>query len=178
MKGQNMSDIDDLSRDQLLGLVSAFAKNWLAHDGLWFQAVERAHGLNHAIELDAEAWSRFSPIEAARIKQLFGLKEGGGLEALEQALKYRLYAVLNTQQSEMVSGRLRFYMNECRVQVARKRKGLHDFPCKPVGLVEYSSFAAEVDPRIKTRCIACPPDDHPDDYYCAWEFWIEEPNPF
>jgi hypothetical protein len=43
-----------------------------------------------------------------------------------------------------------------------------------VGLVEYSTFAAEIDPRIKTDCIACPPDEHPDDYYCGWKFWIEE----
>jgi hypothetical protein len=168
-----MKGIDDLPREQLLALTKAFAKNWLAHDGLWFQAVERAHGLSHAIELDAEAWSRFSPIEAKRIKELFGLKEGGGLEALETALRYRLYAVLNTQRTERLEGRLRFYMNNCRVQAARKSKGLPDFPCKPVGLVEYSSFAAAIDPRIKTRCLACPPDEHPDVYHCAWEFWIE-----
>jgi len=42
-----------------------------------------------------------------------------------------------------------------------------------VGIVEYSTFAKEIDPRIKTRCIVCPPDKHPDDYYCAWEFVIE-----
>ena len=173
MKGRIVNEIAELSHEQLLKLAKVFAKNWLAHDGLWFQAVERAHGLNHAIELDIEACSKFSSIEAKRIKQLFGLKDG--LEALETALKYRLYALLNTQQSEIKDGRLRFYMNECRVQTARRRKGLPDFPCKPVGLAEYSSFAAEIDPRIKTRCITCPPDDHPDDHYCAWEFWIEEP---
>jgi hypothetical protein len=59
------------------------------------------------------------------------------------------------------------------VQSARKRRGLPDFPCKKVGLVEYSTFATEIDPRIKTECIVCPPDDHPDEYYCGWKFWIE-----
>jgi hypothetical protein len=96
------------------------------------------------------------------------------LEALKTALEYRIYAVLNKQQSELKDGRLRFYMNDCRVQSARKRRGLPDFPCKPVGLVEYSTFATEIDPRIRTHCIACPPDPHPDEYYCGWEFWIEE----
>ncbi|WP_369730633.1 DUF6125 family protein [Anaeromyxobacter sp. Fw109-5] len=33
-------------------------------------------------------------------------------------------------------------------------------------------FARTVDPRIRTRCLACPPDDHPDELWCAWEFTI------
>ena len=49
-----MSGIDDLSREELLALVRNFAKNWLAHDGLWFQAVERSHDLEHARELRQE----------------------------------------------------------------------------------------------------------------------------
>ena len=59
-----MSTIEALSKEKCLILIRNFAKNWLAHDGLWFQAVEQAHGLDHAIDLDAQAWSRFSPIEA------------------------------------------------------------------------------------------------------------------
>jgi hypothetical protein len=169
-----VSAIEELSHDKLLILLKNFAKNWLAHDGLWFQAVERAHGLEHAIDLDAEAWKRFSPIEARRIKNLLDLPERGGLAALQTALEYRLYAVLNKQRSELKGEALFFYMNDCRVQSARKRQGLPDFPCKKVGLVEYRTFAAEIDPRIKTACIACPPDEHPDEYYCAWKFWIEE----
>lgn len=168
-----MSQIEDLSKEQLLVLAKNFAKNWLAHDGLWFQAVEKAHGLDHAIELDTQAWGRFSPIEAKRIKQFLGLPEQGGLEALQKALEFRLYALLNKQSSTLENGRLRFFMNDCRVQSARNRKGLPDFPCKSVGIVEYSTFAKEIDDRIQTKCITCPPDDHPDEYYCGWEFWIE-----
>ena len=169
-----MSAIEKLNREKLYQLLVNFAKNWLAHDGLWFQAVENVHGIEHAIELDTKAWSRFSPIEAKRIKKLLDLPDQGGLNALKTALEYRLYAVLNKQKSEFIEGRLRFYMTDCRVQSARKRKGLPDFPCKSVGIVEYSTFAAEIDPRIKTQCIACPPDDHPEDYHCGWEFWIDD----
>lgn len=168
-----MSALNDLSREQLVEVINNFAKNWLAHDGLWFQAVERVHGMDEAIRADTEAWEKFSPIEARRIKRLLGLSEQAGLEGLREALEYRMYAVLNRQSSEYVNGRLRFYMNDCRVQSARKRRGLPDFPCKPVGLVEYATFAKTIDPRIETTCIACPPDDHPDDYYCGWEFWIK-----
>jgi hypothetical protein len=41
-------------------------------------------------------------------------------------------------------------------------------------LVEYAGFASTIDPRIQTRCIACPPDPHPDSFWCAWEFTLPE----
>jgi len=164
-----------LSKEELIDLLEDAAKNWLAHDGLWFLAVEGKFGMETAIELDRWAWERFSPIEAQRIMKRRGLAPGGGLEALEEALQFRLYARINEQEIIRVDERtLIFRMKECRVQQARKRKGLPDFPCKPVGIVEYTAFARTIDPRIKTRCIACPPDSHPPEYWCAWEFTISE----
>src|SRR5660397_70582 len=75
---------------------------------------------------------------------------------------------------EQSSDRVVFRMEECRVQLARGRRGLPDFPCKSVALVEYEGFAKTVDPRIRTRCIVCPPDEHPEEYWCAWEFSLPE----
>lgn len=157
----------------LLDLMEDMAKRWLAHDGLWFQAAEKEYGMDAAIKMDIETWDTFSKIEAERIKKFLKLPAGGGLPALKKALWLRLYAFVNQQETIDVSeNRIIFRMNDCRVQAARKRKKLPDFPCKPVGLVEYTRFAETIDPRIKTRCVACPPDEHPPEYYCAWEFWI------
>jgi hypothetical protein len=151
-----------------------FAKLWLAHDGLWFQAVENEFDLKTAIKLDAEAWSRFSPIEARRIMDRLGREPGGGMDLLEEALGQRLYAFLNKQKViEKSDKRMVFEMVSCRVQDARHRKGLPSFPCKEVGVVEYSTFAETVDPRIKTRCLKCPPDEYNGEYWCRWEFSIE-----
>ncbi len=164
-----------LDKQTLVGMLEDQAKNWLAHDGLWFQAVERRHGMASAIDLDREAWMDFTRIEARRIMERHGIEAGGGLDALARALQYRLYALLNRQSMTRIDDRtLRFEMNECRVQAARQRKGLSDFPCKPVGLVEYACFAHTVDPRIRTRVVACPPDAHPAAFHCAWVFTLEE----
>ena len=160
-----------LDREELLGLLEDFARNWLAHDGVWFQAVEAAYGLEAAIAADAEAWERFAGIEARRIRQRFGIPDGGGLDALAAALPRRMYALLNRFSLERPDpDTLRFTMRDCRVQSARSRKGLPAFPCKPVGLVEYSSFARGIDPGIEVRCLGCPPDELPEDTACAWEF--------
>ncbi len=159
------------TKEELIDLLEIAAKNWLAHDGLWFLAAEAAFDMETAIELDRRAWERFTVIEAKRIMDFLGIEPGGGIPALKRALQYRLYARLNEQEIVDVDERtFIFRMNECRVQVARKRKGLPDFPCKPVGLVEYANFASTIDPRFETECLACPPDDHPEAYWCAWRF--------
>ena len=168
-------DVKKLSREQLEFLVADFAKRWLAHDGLWFQAVEREYGMEKAIELDARAWEKFTVLEARRIMGFLGLDPGGGLPALKEALGFRLYSLLNQQEIvEEEEDSFVFRMKDCRVQAARKRKNLPDFPCQPVGLVEYREFARAIDPRIETRCLACPPGPHPEEYYCAWEFRIRK----
>jgi hypothetical protein len=164
----------DLDRETLRGLLSDFAKNWLAHDGVWFLAVEAEHGLEAAMRADAEAWGRFAAIEARRIKKRFGLPEaGGGLDALAFALAHRMYAAINEYGFDRVDERtLRFRMVECRVQDARHRKELPPFPCQPVGTVEFTSFARAIDERITTRCVTCPPDEHREGTWCEWEFTL------
>jgi hypothetical protein len=166
--------LDDLSREELIELVEVYAKNWLAHDGCWFLAAEEKFDIETAIELDTQSWARFSPIEAKRIMQAFDITEGGGLEALECALTYRLYAAVNRQESERIDGHtLRFRMVECRVQQARQRKGLAPFACKPVGAVEYAEFARAIDPRIETTPVHAPPDEITN-CFCEWEFRLKE----
>ncbi|MCP4704041.1 MAG: hypothetical protein GY865_05485 [candidate division Zixibacteria bacterium] len=162
-----------LPRETLEGMLVDFAKNWLAHDGLWFQAVEKETDMETAIKLDTEAWERFTKIEAKRIMLRHGINQNGGLDALKKALGFRLYAVLNEQTiTDETDSSFVFKMVDCRVQSARKRKDMPPFPCKSVGLVEYEWFAKTIDPRIKTECIACPPDKGDRDFYCGWKFSI------
>ncbi len=165
--------LKDMSREDLVGLLKAMGVNWLANDGIWFQAVEQRFGMNDAKRCNDTCWTRYSPFEAKRIKEVLDLPENGGIPALKKALKFRMYATINRQSIQDIDeNTIIFRMNECRVQVARKRKGLDDYPCKSAGLVEYPYFAAAIDPRITTECIGCPPDDHPEDWYCAWKFTL------
>ena len=90
---------DDLTREELLGMLEDFALNWLAHNGLWFLAVEEKAGIGTAIDLDAKAWASFTVIEAKRImKRHPDPRPGGGIPALAKALSFRLYAFVNRQE--------------------------------------------------------------------------------
>ncbi len=165
----------DLPDEKLEELRNAMAVNWLANDGVWFQSVEFKYGMNDAKRCNDSCWAHFSPFEAWSIKRLLNLPEKPGIKGLKKALEFRLYNFVNKQSfTDETENSIVFRMNECRVQVARKRKGLTDYPCKSGGLVEYTTFAEAIDPRIKTEVIACPPDPHPEEYFCAWKFFIKD----
>ncbi len=163
------------SRESLLNLTQNVCLNWLANDGVWFQAVEASRDMFDAKRCNDSCWTRFSPFEAWSIREFLKLPRQAGLEGLKKALRFRMYAFINVQaiQDEGPSAFV-FRMNDCRVQSARKRKGLADYPCKSAGLVEYRSFAEAIDSRIRCECIGCPPDSHPEEWFCAWRFTIPD----
>jgi len=165
----------EMEEEKIEALMGAIGKNWLVNDGLWFQAVEFDNGMNDAKRCNDSCWGQFSPYEASAIKKFLKLDDQCGLKGLKKALNFRMYAFVN-EQSIVDEGpeSFVFQMNNCRVQAARKRKRLDDYPCKSGGLVEYTYFARAIDKRIETECIGCPPDAHPEEWFCAWRFSIKE----
>jgi hypothetical protein len=175
MSNNSKTAFDSMGREDLLRALEMFAKNWLAHDGCWFLAAEERFGMEIAIELDTRSWEGFAAAEARRIMTVFHVPQQGGLDALEKALALRMYSVINAQRVEWSEDRkrLRFFMDVCRVQETRRRKGLPDFPCKSVGTVEFETFARTIDSRVRTTCLHCPPEAA-EGQYCGWEFSLEE----
>ncbi|MEI8204134.1 MAG: DUF6125 family protein [Bacteroidota bacterium] len=163
----------NMTEEAILDLREGVAINWLANDGVWFQAIESKYGMNDAKRCNDSCWAQFSPFEAWSIKRMLQLPDDCGLEGLKQALQYRLYASVNIQSiHNETPDSFMFRMDDCRVQAARKRKGMEFYPCKSAGVVEYSSFAETIDPRIKTECVACPPDGLEREWFCGWRFYI------
>jgi hypothetical protein len=157
----------------LLQALTDAAKNWLAMDGLWFQAVEQAYGMDSALTMDREVWEQFAVIEALRIKERLVLPERGSLDALEIAFKNRLVTLLNKLEIQRPDkNTLIVTTKTCRVQTARKRKGMPEFPCRSVGMVEFPLFARTIDARIMTTCLSCPPETLPGTPYCSWKFTL------
>ena len=165
----------NMSRDDLLGLVKSLGANWLASDGIWFQSVEASYSMLDAQRCAGGCIGRFCAFEAHSIKSFLGLEDHAGLDGLKKALRFRLYHQINVQSIiDEDPDSVVFRMNECIVQSTRKDKGLDDYPCKSTGMVEYRSFAQAIDERIIVECLGCPPDYHPDDWYCSWRFTLKE----
>lgn len=162
--------LDSLDTAGLKAALADASKLWLAHDGLWFLEWEKRHGIDEAIEADTDAWRQFARLEATRIMARLGMEPGGGIEALAECLRHRLYANICRFAVRRRDGQLRLRMVDCRVQDARARKNLPPFPCKSVGMVEFQTFAETVDPRLRAECIQCPPDNVTEGGWCEWVF--------
>lgn len=167
------TELNALSKEELIRLIDLYSKNWLAMDGVWFQSVEQKFGMDEAMEHDREAWRRFTVIEARRIKEFLGLPERSGLEGLAKALALRFYANINRDEITLEGNTLLYRVLECRVQTARRRKQMEFHPCKPVGIIEYSGFAKVIDDRISCECLSCYPELSDSTCSCSWRFTLQ-----
>ncbi|MDE8702237.1 DUF6125 family protein [Adlercreutzia equolifaciens] len=167
--------LESYTREQLIELLEITAKDLIAIDGTWFQSLEREQGMDTAMEHDRNAWKRFVPSEARRLRTFLDLDEHSGLEGLAKALPLRCTSLAN--EWEIVweeDGSLVFRITNCRVQNARARKGMEFHPCKSVGILEYGEFARALDDRLRCECVSCFPDITDETCNCAWRFWMEK----
>ncbi len=168
-------NLEHLTKEQLIELIGIYAKNMLAMDGVWFQSVEQAYGMETAMQHDMNAWTRFTVTEARRIKKFLALPEYPGLEGLQKALHYRYAEYANPKtESVLTEDKLIYRVVNCSVQTARSRKGMEWHPCRPVGFVEYALFAKTIDERIACRALSCYPDITDKNCACAWEFTLNQ----
>ncbi len=169
----NHEYLSSLSKEELIQLIDIYSKNWLAMDGVWFQSIESKLGMDEAMFHDAEAWRRFTVIEAKRIKEFLSLPDNAGIDGLAKALRLRFYANINEDIIETDGNTLTYTSVNCRVQRARERKGMPFHPCKSVGIIEYSGFAKAIDSRFTCECISCYPDITDNSCCCKWRFTLE-----
>lgn len=166
-------ELNNLSKDDLISLIEIYSKHWLAMDGVWFQSIEEKYGMDEAVLHDENAWRRFTVIEAKRIKQFLKLPEQAGIEGLAKALKYRLYANINEDEIIVQNDTVIYRTLDCRVQNARKNKGMAFHPCKSVGMIEYGGFAKTIDSRFDCACLSCYPEMTDTSCNCAWKFTLK-----
>lgn len=165
---------NDLSKEELIDLLEMAAKNLIAMDGVWFQVLEERDGMDRAMEIDTEVWNRYPYAEGKRLKGFLGLDDHPGLEGLEQALRLNYNVLANEASLRWDGDALIFRIDECRIQAARKRKGMDYHPCKFPGIKEYEATAKAIDDRIEVECLSCYPDMVDPTCSCAWRFTIPE----
>ncbi len=165
--------LDNLSADELKELLRVYARNIYALDGVWFQSIEQATGMDEAMVHDRNAWRKFTETEAHRIKNFLNLPEQAGLDGLERALSLRFSALANPKVELLRENDTLIYkVVVCRVQEARRQKGMPYHPCKSVGIIEHKYFARIIDDRMECETVSCFPDVADDTCACSWRFWI------
>lgn len=172
--GQGKIEYLDLSADTLVELIRLYSKNVTTIDGIWFISLEEMFDLETAIDLDIKVWRSYGTIEAKRIMTMLNISSKG-MPALIEALNYQIWVPgMDYEFAEVKDDRIVFNITDCTPQKARKRDNRGEFPCKPVGIALFDTFAEAIDPKLKMKCLICPPDAHPEDVWCSWEFQKED----
>ena len=166
--------IESIPKEKLADFVFMQLRDMWAVDGLYYMGIEKKFGTEEATEIDRFVWEIMGKIEARRIKELFDI-HGDDIASMMKALQYSGWAVdLEDKEIEMEKDKAILRNIKCRVQNTRIQKGLGEFGCKPVRWGFLKAFAKEFNKDIIVNCTICPPDDHPDDLWCEWEFSFKE----
>ncbi len=161
------------SRIPIEKLVELCSRSAYTLDGLWFTLVEEKFGLDAALEIDVEVWRRLCLVQARRVQKYFSIDEDSSIRRLIKVIELDpILAVFEPRAVGLTDNRAVLRFTDCPPQKARVRDGRGEFLCKPVGIAFLSSYVEVIDPRIKLTCLRCPPDKHPSQFWCEWQFEI------
>jgi hypothetical protein len=160
-----------MTTDELLDILFLHVRNLWRVDGLYFLGIERKFGTEAAAQIDAEVWATMAAIEAKSLQKMFRMGENPDVPAIVGLLKKTSWALDQPFKTlEVNAKRAVLRVDRCRTQETRLDKGLNEFPCKSVRFGYLKNFAKTLNSKVEVNCIVCPPDKHPKDSWCKWEF--------
>jgi len=113
-------------------------------------------------------------LEARQLKEIVRAKEWS-IPKIMEALRLTSWALDQRHKEVKVDkNRAVFRVVSCGTQLTRVRKGLTEFPCRPIRENYLKAFSRELNPKVDVTCNICPPGPHSEDTWCEWEFTESE----
>jgi len=160
--------------EKLLDYFFLQIRNLWRVDGLYFLGIEKKFGTEAATEIDAGVWETMAEIEAKTLQKMFNVGENADMPTIMDLLRKSSWALDQPLKTiEVNSKHAVLGIQRCRTQETRLSKGLNEFPCKKVRFGYLKNFAKTLNPNVKVNCLVCPPDKHPKDSWCKWEFVLQ-----
>ena len=162
-----------MSKDGLLDYLFLQVRNLWRVDGLYFLGIEKKFGTEAATEIDASVWEAMAEIEAKSLQKMFKVEENPNVAKIMELLEKSSWALDQPFKTSRVSdGHAVLGVDKCRTQETRLSRGLGEFPCKKVRFDYLKNFAKTLNPKVEVKCLVCPPDRHPKESWCKWEFTL------
>ena len=139
-------------------------------DAFWFLETEKAFNLEVAEKLNEAVWSILGTHMARDIKQRFKISMKG-IDAVLEALSYNPWATITKYVVKKEEYKTTLSIPSCPPQIARQKHGKNEFLCKNMHQKFFTNFAKEIDERVEVKCLFAPPDPHPRELWCKWEFF-------
>lgn len=170
----SLEDRETLAKMPLEKLLDSFflqIRNIWRVDGLYFLGIERKFGTEAATEIDAGVWESMAAIEAKSLQRMFKISENPSVATIIDLLRKSSWALDQPFKTiEVGDKQATLSIDRCRTQETRLSKGLCEFPCKKVRFGYLRKFAKTLNSNVEVNCLVCPPDKHPKDVWCKWEF--------
>ncbi|MFQ6014993.1 MAG: DUF6125 family protein [Anaerolineae bacterium] len=166
-------EISKMTKRELREYVDFLLRQYRIVDAFWFLAVEDEFGLDTAVRFNEEIWARIGSLAAKEMKERFGIK-AQGIPAVIEAVSYFPWTLITGYEIEQSEDRAVVRVPHCPPQAARLRQGRGEFPCKAMHLAEFTNIVKVIDEKVEVHCVIAPPDPHPDELWCQWEFRLKQ----
>jgi len=170
----SVEDRDALAKmpmEKLLGYFFLQIRNLWRIDGLYFLGIEKKFGTEAATEIDAGVWAIMAQIEAKSLQRMFNVGENPDIPTIIDLLRRSSWALDQPFKTiDVDADHATLSVDKCKTQETRLSKGLCEFPCKKVRFGYLRNFAKTLNLKVEVNCLVCPPDKHPKDLWCKWEF--------
>jgi hypothetical protein len=160
-----------LSKEQLIDVIDMLQKNWWNLQNNYILHINKDYGEEAAVKADANCFPANAKVQMYRLKKMFNLKND--LKSLMDAMVLSTIWTNGDYELRILDDKaFRITVTHCHQQVRRLEEGLGEIGCKPAGIAICEAAAEVIVPGAEVKCLTCPPDVHPKDVWCDWEFRI------
>jgi hypothetical protein len=159
------------TKEQLIDFIDMLQKNWWNLQNNYILYLNNEYGEEAAVKADATCFPANAKVQMHRLKKMFNLKDD--LQSLIDAMVFSTIWVNCDYDLQILDEKsFRMTVTNCYQQVRRLEEGMGEIACKPAGIAICETAAKVIHPGAQTKCLVCPPDEHPKNVWCDWEFRI------
>jgi len=169
--------LQDFSKDALVQIAIAGAKQYIGLDGLWVSLLREKFGEQVALDLDTKNWEKMSLLEYRFARESLNI-QGDDVATLFKLYQIDpgVFAIMDCAYELKNKNHGIFTVKRCISLEYFERRGeaaLLERMCHVIEEAAINRYAQAVNPKMKATPLKLPPRKNKDEIACIWEMKIE-----